>query len=160
MFDPILDWFHQQTSRDQQVLKIGAVAVIIAIVYFAFLGPFIEGRSTLQDKVATAEKELLYLKQSAASFTNNTGPSAASSRLSASQIATSSARKFSVSLARVAPKRNNQTSLTIDQVKFNNLLSWLDDIQKQGLIVDTIDINKVENVGFVKATITVSGGVG
>ncbi len=160
MLDPIFEWFHQQTPKDQQILKIGGVAVIIGIIYFAIINPLYQGKNKALKDVVIAEKNLQFLKQSAASLTTKISVNSRNSRLSASQIASSTARKHSVNLARIAPKRNNQTSLTIDNTQFNHLMSWIGDIQKQGLAIETIDINKVEQVGFVKATITVSGGAG
>jgi len=157
MFNPILDWYHQQSQKDQQVLKIGAIAVILGLLYLVLINPLLTARQKLQKDVTAAEAGLQFIKQSAAKL-KNTSSNNSQSNLSASQIASSSARKFSITLARIAPKRNNQTSLTIDSSQFNQVISWLGDIQKQGLIVETIDINKVDQVGYVKATITVSGG--
>lgn len=156
----LLDWYHQQTQRDQQVLKYGLIAVLLGFFYFAIFNPLYEGRSQLLKRVTAAETDLNFLKEGAASFKKNSSSSSTTSRLPASQIASSSARKFSVSLARIAPKRDNQTSLTIDEVKFNDLISWLNDMQKQGLSIESIDINKMDRIGFVKASITVSGGTG
>ena len=159
MLHMFFDWYHQQTTRDQQVLKMGVVAVITGILYFALLNPLIEGRKKLSKDVLAAEKNLQYLKQSAATL-KNTSSSSSNSRGTASQIASTSAKKFSVKLARIAPKRNNQTSLSIDSTQFNQLISWLGEIQRLGLTVEIIDINKVEPAGYVTATITVSGGAG
>jgi type II secretory pathway component PulM len=159
MLDPIIDWFHQQTPKDQQVVKIGVAVVILGILYFALLNPLFEGRKKLSAEIQTAEKNLQFLKQSAAILRAPTTGSN-NTRHSASKIASDSAKKFSVNLARIAPKRNNQTSLTIDNTQFNQLISWLGEIQKLGLAVETIDINKVDQSGYVKASITVSGGVG
>jgi general secretion pathway protein M len=156
----LLDWYNQQTQRDQLVLKIGLSTVVLGIFYFAIFSPLYNGRNNLQKQITTAEENLVFLKEGAISFKQSSASGTSTSRLPASQIASSSARKFSVSLARIAPKRDNQTSLTIDEVKFNDLVSWLNDIQSKGLSVVSIDINKMEREGFVKASITVSGGAG
>jgi len=159
MLHTFFDWYHQQTPKDQQVLKLGVVAVITGILYFALLNPLIEGRKQLSSDVLIAEKNLQYLKQSASSL-KNVATNNNSSRLSASQIASTSANKFSVTLARIVPKRKNQTALTIESAQFNQLISWLSEIQKLGLAIETIDISQLEQTGYVKANITVSGGAG
>ncbi|HFB64206.1 MAG TPA: type II secretion system protein M [Aeromonadales bacterium] len=157
-WQPVLDWYHQQTPRDQQVLKIGAVALIVAIFYFAIANPLISGRDKLEKKIVAAEKDLSWMMQNAARFKGNKNRQIKSNQ-PASQIATQSAKKFGIVLTRVQPKRNNQLGLWLDTVKFNDLMLYLEDIQQKGLGIDSIDINKSPNPGFVKVTLTVSGGV-
>ncbi len=155
---PVMDWYHQQTPRDQQVLKIGAIALILAFVYFAIANPLIEGRNKLQKKVISAEKNLNWMIQTSARFKGNHARPVKSDQ-PASQIATQGAKKFDMVLTRVQPKRNNQLGLWIDTVKFNDLMLYLEYIQQKGLSIDSIDINKSSNPGFVKVTLTVSGDV-
>ncbi len=157
-WQPVLDWYKQQSTRDQQVLKIGSIVILSGLLYFVVINPLINGHRKVETRIKAAEKELRWMIESAAKFKNSSVTTIRSNR-PVSQIATLSAKKFGIVLTRVQPKRNNQLGLWLDTVNFNNLIHWLKAMQGKGLRVDSIDINKTENPGLVKVTLTVSGGV-
>jgi len=157
MLQPLLDWYQQQTIRDQKVLKIGVAVVFFGLFYFILIKPLQHQRSQMAQRIIKAESDLNWMKNKSSLFSGTNSQSPQSSKIAANIIVTRAAKKYSLKLTRIQPKNNQQYGLWLEQVSFDNLLLWIQDIQMQGVQVTSMDINKTDSIGYVKATLTVSG---
>ncbi len=154
-----IDWFTQQSERDQKILKFGSLSLLVIVFYLLILQPLTQGRVQLRKQVETAQQDLIYIKQGAARIANSGSASSGTNAQSTNQVVNSTARKHGITVTRMSPKKDNtQLGLWLDEVEFSKLLTWVDEIQNKGLSIESIDINQSSNLGLVKATLTVSRG--
>lgn len=158
IWEKIIDWFQQQTPRDQKVLKIGMIAVAIGMIYFLMIKPLYQQNTGLDKRIKKAETDLAWMIKNAPLFGSSTPRNSTNRNKPVNVVVTETARKFGLTLTRVQPKKDSSYGLWFDRASFDSLINWIQEIQLQGVEVTTIDLNKTENPGFVKATLTVSGG--
>ncbi|PIP81204.1 MAG: hypothetical protein COW84_01100 [Gammaproteobacteria bacterium CG22_combo_CG10-13_8_21_14_all_40_8] len=150
------DWLNQQSERDQKIIKIAAAFILLLLIYSFLFQPLTSGRSSLREQVQRAQQDLDFIKEGAAQL-QQTHTQSGTSNLSSSQIVNATARKNSINVTRISPNRDNtQLVISIDEVEFTNLLKWANELQSQGLALDSLNINQGDHSGFIKASITVS----
>lgn len=77
--------------------------------------------------------------------------SANNNNASLTQIVNSTARRHQVTLARIQPQSTHMVKLGLDEVNFNQLMTWLAELRNShGVVVNNIDISKAKDSGLVK----------
>ncbi|MET1218544.1 MAG: type II secretion system protein M [Glaciecola sp.] len=150
-FARFTQWFQHLETREQRLLKIGAVFVVLGCLYWLIWAP-------LQNGIA-AEKQTLQQQQQLAvwvakqkarvSALQNNGAKQAKLKGSLVQAVNSTASYSKIQLTRIQPK-GDEVQVWIDEVTFGTLLVWLDSLEKTGVNVRQIDIAQSGELGTVK----------
>jgi general secretion pathway protein M len=143
-------WFYALSEREQKMVSIAGLVSVIAIFYFALWMPLnsalAQQKSVLENQTAFAtwvEGQVFRaakLRQSAssASFTG-----------SLTQLVNQTTRTSKIQVARIQPVGDN-LQISIDEVLFADLVSWLDLMERRGVIVVQSDITETNNAGYVQ----------
>jgi general secretion pathway protein M len=146
-------WFESLADRERILVSIAAAVVAIGIIYFAIWMPIDNSLASAQKKLAAKEKSLLWMEQSVAKVISSS--SSSGSTRSATPLITlvnSSGRAKGFNFSKVLPKDDNEISLLIDEVKFDDFITWLDSLQSQHHItVEQLTVNQLDRIGYVKA---------
>jgi general secretion pathway protein M len=146
-------WFESLAQSERTLVSVAAVVVCIGIIYFAIWLPIDNSLATAQKKLAAKEKSLLWMEQSVAKVLASSN-SASSPRGNTPLITlvNSSGRAKGFNFSKVLPKDDNEISLLIDEVKFDDFITWLDSLESQHRIsVENLTVNQLDKVGYVKA---------
>lgn len=145
-------WWTQLAQREQQLVAVMAVVVVISILYWGIWSPI----SNAEQRALTARdaqaSTLAYVKQTANKIAalkqSNTRKTAATGSLGS--IVTQSAGRFGLTITRMQPQ-GNKIQVWMDDVPFESLLNCLDDlVQHQGLSLENLDIAAGDKVGMVQ----------
>lgn len=144
------EWWSSLAMREQQLLSVAAIAVVIAILYWGIWTPVANAQQTALKQRDAQLSTLNYVKQTANQIAalSQAGNRPRSSG-SISSIATQAATSYQLEITRMQPQ-GKQLRLWMDDVPFDALLGFLDYlVQEKGLSLDTIDIAKAETAGMV-----------
>lgn len=142
--------------RERQIVAIGSIVGLFFLFYLALWAPMQRDLNRLrvsvpQDrgKVALMRAHSTQVQQLRARLP------AASTRGNIMGVLEQSAtaRGLRQSINRMEPEGPNGARLIMDEVSFNALLSWLADLQGQGLRVENVAIQKRPSAGLVQARI-------
>lgn len=129
------DWLDSLEARERLFVIVGAVAVTLSLLYAFLWTPLDEGHRNLQDSVAAWERSLSELRplrgmQPAAT---STGPRNAASQQTPVVIVdqTLRARGLDRALRRSQPTTGNGIRVEFENVAFDDLVLWLDDLGSQ-----------------------------
>lgn len=148
--DALKKWFESISQREQKLVIAGAIMAFIAIFYFALWSPLHNAVDT--QKLALAKEKLTLtwvkeqgsraqiLRQSSNKTTYNG---------SLTQLVNQTTRSANIPVSRIQPQ-GEELQITIDEVAFNKLMTWLESLEKRGVMVIQSDMSEVDAQGFVQ----------
>jgi type II secretory pathway component PulM len=159
----MLRWFLLQQHRDQVVLALGALVIVLVAGYRLLWFPIVEKQQRLQEQnLATAEAlhrvenmagQIVALKQAGA------GSGASGSGGNLSQLVTTRSARFALKVSRMQPNSRGEIQVRFDDASFSGLLSWLHQLEvNDGVEVRELALTQTGAAGLVNATIRVAGG--
>ena len=129
------DWLDSLQRRERLFVMGGAVTVALALVYAFVWAPLDEGHRSMQSSVDTWQRsltELRPLRGMQAAPANGTRPAANSQQTPVVIIdLTLRARGLDRSLRRSQPTTSNGIRVEFENVAFDDLVLWLDDLSSQ-----------------------------
>jgi general secretion pathway protein M len=149
--DKLKSTFLQLSIRERRLVIISTVLVLIAIFYWGIWSPLsqsieksytaIKNQTELLDWVQKNANKALQLQSSG-------GDKAAFSG-SLPQAVNQSANRMKIAISRMLPQ-DDELQVWIDQAPFNDVLSWLQSLEKTGVSILDIDIVESDLPGQVK----------
>lgn len=149
MKQQIINWWASLQPREQRLVSVASVAVVIGAFYWLIWQPLHQANERQQQKVQAAQRQLTELQQALPQLKASGGAKVRSSG-SLSQIISNSARSAGVSVSRMQPQ-NEQLTLVLDDLSFEQLLGWLHSLQYQhGITVINLDVANTDTPGIVR----------
>ena len=129
------DWLDSLESRERLFVLGGAVAVALALLYVLVWMPLDQGHRSLQSSVVDWERslaELRPLRGVQAATTNNSQPAVSSNQTPVVIVdQTLRVRGLDRSLRRSQPTTSNGIRVEFENVAFDDLVLWLNDLSSQ-----------------------------
>jgi len=162
------DWFDNLDTREKRILIIGAVVLLMALMYLLAWEPFIKKSASLEKSNQENELLLSWMEQSAdearelqAKLKAN-GPAGSTKGQSLLGIIDKTAKSGNLgkSVKRVQPDGQTKAHVWLENANFNDVIKWLESLQhKQGIHIVTSVIEKQEEAGLVNARLVLEGTV-
>jgi type II secretory pathway component PulM len=130
------DWFESLESRERIFVTGGAVVVLIAVLYAFIWSPLDKGHKALESSVATWERSLAELRplkgrQQSSVSPNSTTQTGSQQTPVVIVDVTLRARGLDGSLQRSQPTTSNGIRVEFENVAFDDLVLWLNDLSLQ-----------------------------
>ena len=151
LYQSLTIWFKALSLREQRLVIIGSLLVLLGGLYWGGVKPLIERADKAQAKI-TSEKQLLSWVTDKANEIQRLRASAGSgvSNLPINQAVSSSVSRFNIELIRMQP-RGDQFQVWIAPMPFNKFMSWLAFLQEDyGIGVVFLDLEKGEKEGVIE----------
>lgn len=158
------EWWHNLQQREQRVLLAGGAALVVLMLYTLVWDPYQQEMRRLHETVAAKRLDLASMQQAAAEIETLRRSGAGGSLPSGQSIMgiiDSSAKQFSVGagIKRIQPEGERSVKVWAEQVSFDDLIHWLDDVQKKyGIAIHTISVERQEVNGLVNVRMELRGG--
>jgi len=149
--DKLKSMYLQLNGREQRLVIISGILVLVAIFYWSIWSPL--NTSLERGKIAVRNQtELLDWVQKNANkaiqLRSNVGKDASFSG-SLPQSVNQSATRMNIAISRMQPQ-GEELQVWIDQAPFNDVLSWLQSLEKIGISILDIDLAESDLPGQVK----------
>ncbi|MDX1801958.1 MAG: type II secretion system protein M [Marinobacter sp.] len=155
--------YDQLPRRDQQALTLLAVAVMLAIVYFAIWRPAVAYREDAEAARDNAAELVSWMQANQARIqqlakSQNKGGSSTStlsdSRALMSTV-TRSAGEAGLTLQRFEPSGERAIRVWLEKVPFNQVAAWLEKLTTDyGIQIDQAALDRGDNPGMVSVRLT------
>lgn len=134
--------------REQQLLSMAAVVLAIGAFYWLVWQPLHQSRQSQQLAVQASQQQLLWLQAQLPKLSQSSGVARSSSSLT--EVVSQSSREFNIQVSRMQPQ-NEQLQLSLEDVPFEPLLSWLHQLQYQhGLRLVQFEVAAADAPGVVR----------
>ncbi|WP_439640699.1 type II secretion system protein GspM [Nevskia sp.] len=157
---PLRARYEALQPREQVLVGIAAVLLVIALLYSAIWQPLARARKQLADDLEAAQAVAIKLAQAEADLRVAAPQSApivgadVSLLTAVDQAAKNGTLKKPPS--RLQPDGDNTARIWFEDVEFDVLLRWMQELQSRyGVTIDVVDIEKRETAGLVNARLSV-----
>ena len=149
--DKLKSTFLQLSEREQRLVIISAVLVIVAIFYWGIWSPLNTSLERGQTAVNNQAELLAWVQKNAnrAAQLRRSGDNNTRFSGSLPQAVNQSASRMKIAISRMQPQ-GDELQVWIDQAPFNDILSWLQSMEKTGVSILDIDITESDLPGQVK----------
>lgn len=149
MKQQFLSWWTGLQQREQKLVAGAAVVVVVGLFYWLLWQPLHQAKQTQQQKLQSAQHQLSQLQQLMPQL-KAAGAAPARTGGSLAQIISNSARSGGIKVSRMQPQ-NEQLTLVLEDVSFEQLLSWLHALQYQhGVTLVNVDLATADKPGIVR----------
>jgi len=161
------DWFETLDSRERAFVLGGAVVVIIVLFWAFVWTPLDNGHKAMQSSVLVWERSLEELRplkglQPSSGDANQVAPGAAQQTPVVIVDRTLRARGLDQSLQRSQPTTSNGIRVEFENVSFDDLMMWLDDLSVQyamHVASGTLSTSSQAGPGRINAALTLERGL-
>jgi|TARA_Y100000589_G_scaffold233935_2_gene221346 general secretion pathway protein M len=157
--------YDELPGRDQQALLVLAIALLLAVLYFAVWKPASDFHDQAEQARDNAAGLLAWMQanratiQQLAGASDNTGPSVdkpADGR-ALMGLVTRSAAEAGLTLQRFEPSGENAIRLWLEDVPFASVAAWLEQLRNDhGVVIDQAAMDRDEQPGTVSVRLTLT----
>lgn len=157
-----LTWYQARPPQDQRALKIMAIVLIPALLYFALVFPLQRARNQLAIEVIDQETALATMQENVARVLASRGAGTgkldrAGRRLN--QLISDTAPEFNLVLSRLQPKGDNEMQVWLEEASFEDTMRWLHQLETgYGLQIASLNITSGRASGVVKLQLRLKDG--
>lgn len=151
----IKSWYSGLNIRERNMVLILGIMMVLLILFIAVVLPLKSYMNDLDDRVATAKRDLPEVAAKVQALQSRSGSQQPSSRQSLNQLITNSSKRYGLKFSRIEErKRDEEIQVRLDDVEFDQLLRWVGQLeQQQGLVIDTLRVSDTDDIGMVDASI-------
>ncbi len=159
------EWWNGLQPRERRTLSIGAVVVVLSVIYFGLWEPFRNEVRQMEQAVEKNRALLAWMERSAAEVAALKGRAAAAApgrggdrSLLALVDQTARRARLGPALKRVEPEGKEAVRVWLEQAAFDDVVRWITQLeQKSGVRIESITIDRQEAPGRVNARIRFRG---
>ncbi|OJF69805.1 general secretion pathway protein GspM [Alteromonas sp. V450] len=147
----LLEKFKALTEREQKLVIVSVLVVIIAIFYYVVWSP-LNNALVKQEKLLDNQQSLLVWVKDSAARAQQLRRSTSSSRSfsgSLPQAVNRTTSQYDIAISRMQPQ-GEELQVWVDQAPFNNVLEWLKTMESMGVVILQADFAEVEASGYIK----------
>lgn len=153
-----LDAFNALSRRDQMAVKLLAGFLIPVLIIFVLMLPASAFVSEARGNYKAALEDYEWMLANRAAVPRAAAESAREPGQSLFGVANATSKGFQISFKRYEPVDDNALSLWIEGVSFNNLVLWLERLEKRyGITVREIAVERQDIEGQVNARLVLQG---
>jgi general secretion pathway protein M len=143
--------FHQLSEREQWLVSVSAVVVLIGLFYWLVWAPLNSALESNRQAVNNQQILLSWVQKNAnraVQLRSNAG-SAKNFSGSLPQAVNQTAARLNIAISRMQPQ-GEELQVWVDQAPFNDVLSWLMALQNLGVSILDVDLAEADQPGQVK----------
>ena len=143
-------WFLDQSPRDQLMLSIGSVAVLLYVLIFMLLLPMYDELETKQKRnLAVMEEQQRVRALASQVLGQQQSPTGSTAGQSLNGLLNQSLREFGLNMENFQPS-GNAARVRLGSSEFNKVFAWLNEMEmKQGVQVKDLTITTDKDPGAV-----------
>ncbi|KXI28279.1 type II secretion system protein GspM [Paraglaciecola hydrolytica] len=144
-------YYKQLNEREQRLVLLSAVLVVIALFYWVIWSPLSQAVTKGQANLNSQKELLVWVQQNANRALQLQGSAKPNAKFTGSlaQEVNQSAGRLNITIARMQPT-GEELQVWVDQVPFNDVLSWLQGLESKGIVVLDLDIAETNAAGQIK----------
>jgi general secretion pathway protein M len=149
--NPILEKYQQLTDREKLLVSVSVVVVVIAILYYGLWSPMNRSLEASRAAVESQKADLAWIQRNANKAIQLRSGSnvAVNFRGSLTQAVNQTASQMRIAISRMQPQ-GEELKVWVDEAPFNDVLSWLGNMESKGIKIINLDVVQADAPGLVK----------
>lgn len=154
----LLDTYANLAPRDQLALRVLGGFLLPVILLFGVIMPATDFMNTRLDIYRQAKDDYQWIdvNKAAVSSVSRAGPREPGQSLFG--LANATSKGFQIGFKRYEPAGENALNLWMESISFNNLVLWLERLEKRhGVVVREIAVERLDDEGLVNVRLVLQG---
>lgn len=157
-----LIWYQARPAQDQRALKLLAIVLVPALLYFVLVFPLQRARQMLTADVIEQETALATMQENVARVLASRGASSgkldrAGRRLK--DLIAGSSTEFNLVISRITQKGEDEAQVWLEEASFEDCLRWLHQLETgYGIQIASLNLSAGKASGVVKLQVKVRDG--
>lgn len=158
--DSLRERYAALQPREQQIVLVGAVVVLLALAYLAVWEPAVRARAGAEQALTDARDQAVRIQRLAATAPmRHATPAASGQSLLATVDQAAKRSALGVSPSRLQPDGDTRVRVWFDGVPFDAVVQWLHDLQQHDHVsVENADFSRKDTPGKVDVQLTLVRG--
>ncbi len=149
---PYLARWRGLQPRERLALIVAAAAILLLAFYLFLWSPMQKDLARLRVAVPQDRAKLAVMRAQALQIARlRTGSAQSSPNILSALEQSATTRGLRQNIGRIDPEGSNGARVVIEEVNFNNLVSWLADLQGRGIHVENAVLQRKPTAGMVSA---------
>ena len=153
------DWFKQFNQREQLYLVLCAMVVALYILFVGVWRPVSSMRDDMASQNERVAQSLLRVQAMVGELQQLRSAGGGSCEVNLNQAINASTSKHDIAPTRIQPSSRGDTQVRFEDVKLENLLRWLHQLEfVDELVIRELSMNQGERGGLVNASVRIGPG--
>ncbi len=147
----VMQKFRTLSEREQRLVILSCVVIVIGAFYWGIWSPLNTSLTQQQALLNSQQKLLTWVQDSAnrAQQLRRSGTGPASFNGSLPQAVNQTTNRHNITISRMQPQ-GEELQVWVDQAPFNDVLAWLQTMEKMGIVILQADIAEADDAGYIK----------
>ena len=148
----LISKFKALTEREQLLVIIASVVIIVGVFYFAVWSPLTTNIEKQRALISDQQTLLTWVKQNtnrALQLRQSTQGGQTNFNGSLPQAVNQTTARFKIAISRMQPQ-GQELQVWVDQAPFNSVVDWLNALEKMGIVILQVDLTESEAPGQIK----------
>lgn len=157
LIDQFLAWWSALEERERRALSIGVVVLALLLLYLLIWAPMQSSVARLAKTVPANRAKLAQMRADATEagrLRSRVSAISSTTNLLSTLEQTATQQGIRAQITRMDPEGDNGARLSIDNVDFGALVTWLGTLQGQGVRVENANVSRKAAPGVVSAQLS------
>ncbi|MFT5576769.1 MAG: general secretion pathway protein M [Bermanella sp.] len=158
-----IDWkLTQRTESERKTVFIGAAAGIPLIIWLAIWQPLLSWRTDAEQRFDSRQQTLEWMQSAATTIRahrQSGRPSTSAVSGSPEQMITRAAAVLGLAISRIEPSGEQRFNVFFAEADYQQFLQFVDQLQKQGLIIESLTMGQLPKPGQVSIRMTLESAL-
>lgn len=143
--------YSQLTEREQRLVLLSGIVMVIGLFYWLVWAPLNLSITTNRKAVEEQQQLLTWVQKNALRATQLRSAKGVGANFNGSlpQTVNQTAAQVDIAISRMQPQ-GEELQVWVDQAPFNDVLSWLQALEKMGIRILDLDIAEADVAGHIK----------
>lgn len=151
MKQQVVNYWRGLKEQEQKLLIVAGIIFVVFVLIMGIFKPLNQAVSDAEAKLKRNHELVNWVGQSVNKL-KSSSPAQVISGGNISQIVNNTRGRFQIDISKMQPS-GESLRLTIDDVEFNKLVAWIDELtNKHGVKVENLDLTQGNLPGFVRVS--------
>ncbi|MCF2859591.1 type II secretion system protein M [Pseudoalteromonas sp. SMS1] len=152
MKQQVMNYWHSLKEQEQKLLIVAGVVFVIFTLVMGVIRPLNDGVQAAQKDVQKQQELHAWVAKSVAQLKARGSNQAVAGNRNLTQLVNRTRGRHGIQISKMQP-RDNTLRINIDNVEFNKLVSWIDELTNQhGVKVANLDLGEEQQQGYVRVS--------
>ncbi|MBQ4813811.1 general secretion pathway protein GspM [Pseudoalteromonas luteoviolacea] len=152
MKQQVINYWQSLKEQEQKLLIVAGVVFVIFVLVMGVIKPLNEGVEDAQKDLQKQKQLHAWVSKSVAQLKASGGSKAVSGNRNLTQLVNRTRGRHGIQISKMQP-RDNTLRINIDNVEFNKLVSWIDELTNQhGVKIANLDLGEEQQQGYVRVS--------
>ncbi|KZN31846.1 type II secretion system protein GspM [Pseudoalteromonas luteoviolacea] len=152
MKQQMINYWQSLKEQEQKLLIVAGVVFVIFALVMGVIKPLNKGVEDAQKDLQKQKEFHTWVSKSVAQLKASGGNKAVAGNRNLTQLVNRTRGRHGIQISKMQP-RDNTLRINIDNVEFNKLVSWIDELTNQhGVKVANLDLGEEQQQGYVRVS--------